>query len=64
MCKVFFAIEGPDAFFYVGKSGEPSKDGYLVPYPKGDTTGAILQKFTKEDVTIELQNGWKTSDLK
>ncbi len=48
----------------MGKSGSPSKTGYRVPYPKGDTKDTVLPKFTKQDVTIELQNGWKTSEVK
>ena len=56
-------FQGPDAFFYVGKRGTPNKDGYRVPYPKGDFD-AVLGKFEGEDVVVELQNGWKTSDLK
>ncbi len=54
--------QAPDAFFYVGKTGVPSEAGYRVPYPKG--TDLILPRHDGEDVTIELQNGWKTSDLK
>ncbi len=47
----------------MGKRGSPNKDGYRVPYPKGDFD-AVLGRFEGEDVVVELQNGWKTSDLK
>ncbi len=47
----------------MGKSGRPSGSGYRIPYPEGDST-SILKRFRGRDVTIKLQNGWKTSELR
>ena len=58
----FLLLQAPDAFFYVGKSGSPSGNGYRVPYPVGQSS--VLGRFNGEDVTIRLQNGWKTSQIK
>ena len=48
----------------MGKSGTPNKTGgYRVPYPEG-SEGVALPAFKQPtDVTLRLQNGWKTSEL-
>lgn len=51
-------------FFYVGREGKPNAGGYRVAYPKGATDEPIGRAFMGEDVVVELQNGWKTSELK
>ena len=48
---------GPDAFFYVGKSGSPSGTGTLVPYPEGSSTDTVLTKADKIDITLRLPAG-------
>ena len=53
---------GPDAFFFVGESGTPSRNGIIVPYPDNgkcydyrDKSAPLLTRaFTGNDVTLTL----------
>ena len=53
---------GPDAFFYVGTSGQPSSSGVHIKYPAG--SDAILEEFNDGEVTLTLPNDLEVDDLK
>jgi len=63
--------KGPDAFFWVGKEGEPSRKGIILPYP---TTGkfyddaketAVLKGYDgTEDLKVVLPDDLTVSELK
>jgi len=63
---------GPDAFFWVGKSGKPSRVGTILPHPfKGkfyeyeDESAPILTgRFNQEEITLTLPDDLKATELK
>jgi len=62
---------GPDAFFWAGTSGEPSKVGIILPFPFDgkfydyeDRSAPVLGRFEGADLTLHLPPGTQVSDLK
>ena len=56
---------GPDAFFYVGKTGTRVRDanriGIKLEYPEGSSDP--LKEFTGQTVTLDLPPNVKTSEI-
>jgi len=59
-----FSYDGtaPDAFFYGGRSGKPSDDGFIIPDEKGSKKP--LGRYRNQDVTITLPKGVSVKDLR
>lgn len=64
---------GPDAFFWVGTEGSPSRNGIILPYPfegkffeYNDKSAPILEgRFTgDEDIKLTLPDTLKATDIK
>jgi len=63
---------GPDAFFWAGKSGQPSSVGTILPYPfEGkfyeyeDQNAPILERrFNGEEIVLTLPDDLKATDIK
>lgn len=53
---------GPDAFFYGGKSGTPSEDGFIIPDENGSEKP--LGAYRSKDVTLTLPKGVSVKDLR
>ena len=47
--------QGPDAYFYAGERGQPSRNGYLIANEKGSTD--ILDAYNKKDIVLTLPGG-------
>merc|ERR1712241_1314433 len=47
--------QGPDAYFYVGEHGQPSRSGYLIANEKGSTD--ILGSYNRKDIVLTLPGG-------
>lgn len=65
MCIQDFNYDGtgPDAFFYVGKSGSPSESGVIVPWDENNPEDT-LEKASGKEFTLTLPEGYKASELK
>jgi hypothetical protein len=63
---------GPDAFFWIGKSGTPKNTDEATTYILGedgnyayrDTSAPLLGAYNGKDITLTLPEGWKMSDIK
>ncbi|KAJ0170675.1 hypothetical protein K1T71_013447 [Dendrolimus kikuchii] len=57
---------GPDAYFWVGDTPQPSPEGILVPYPEDYTTRdpPILSAHTNSDILLRLPGGKRLKDIK
>ncbi|KAL0861171.1 hypothetical protein ABMA27_009654 [Loxostege sticticalis] len=57
---------GPDAYFWVGDSPQPSPEGTLVPYPEDYTTRdpPILTAHSNSDILLRLPGGTRLRDIK
>jgi len=47
--------QGPDAYFYAGEHGQPSRSGYLIANEKGSTD--ILGSYNRKDIVLTLPGG-------
>ena len=54
--------QGPDAFFYAGNRGQPSRNGYLIANEKGSTD--ILGAYRKKDIVLTLPGGKTLKDIR
>lgn len=54
--------QGPDAFFYAGTRGQPSRNGYLIANEKGSTD--ILGAYRKKDIVLTLPGGKTLKDIR
>jgi len=67
---LFFSVQAPDAFFYVGKTGKPETgkpledgvDSYKIAYPENQPR-KILKGQSNAEIILKLPNHLKTSDL-
>ncbi|GBP44118.1 hypothetical protein EVAR_81439_1 [Eumeta japonica] len=57
---------GPDAYFWVGNSPQPSPEGLLVPYPEDypDADPPTLKQHTSSDILLRLPGGRKLKHIK
>ncbi|KAI8422954.1 hypothetical protein MSG28_014057 [Choristoneura fumiferana] len=57
---------GPDAYFWVGDTPQPSPEGVLVPYPEDYTTRdpPILTAHSNSDIMLRLPGGKRLRDIK
>ncbi|KAJ2941635.1 hypothetical protein O0L34_g14691 [Tuta absoluta] len=57
---------GPDAYFWVGDTPQPSPEGILVPYPEDYTTRdpPILTSHSNTDILLRLPGGKRLRDIK
>ncbi|XP_028157602.1 protein Skeletor, isoforms B/C isoform X2 [Ostrinia furnacalis] len=57
---------GPDAYFWVGDTPQPSPEGTLVPYPEDYTTRdpPILTAHSNSDILLRLPGGKRLRDIK
>jgi len=63
---------GPDAFFWIGKSGSPKSTDEGTTYILGeeknfayrDTSAPVLRKYSKETVELTLPENFQMGDLK
>ncbi|XP_048486593.1 protein Skeletor, isoforms B/C isoform X3 [Plutella xylostella] len=57
---------GPDAYFWVGDSPQPSPEGLLVPYPDDYSSREppILQAHSGTDILLRLPAGKRLRDIK
>ncbi|CAH2985104.1 unnamed protein product [Chilo suppressalis] len=57
---------GPDAYFWVGDTPQPSPEGILVPYPEDYTTRdpPILTAHSSSDILLRLPGGKRLRDIK
>ncbi|CAB4055044.1 unnamed protein product [Lepeophtheirus salmonis] len=56
--------QGPDAFFYVGKWGDPGSNyGVKINYPTPNSESR-LGAFSNEDILLKMPQGVETWDLK
>ncbi|XP_035441605.1 protein Skeletor, isoforms B/C isoform X3 [Spodoptera frugiperda] len=57
---------GPDAYFWVGDTPQPSPEGILVPYPEDYTTRdpPILSAHSNTDILLKLPGGKRLRDIK
>jgi len=64
--------KGPDAFFWVGKTGNPKNtedaSTYILSeegnYEYRDQSAPILGAYDGKDVTLTIPEGWKMNDIK
>ena len=54
--------QGPDAYFYAGESGQPSRNGYIIANEKGSTD--ILGAYRKKDIVLTLPGGRTLKKIK
>ncbi|XP_023219736.1 protein Skeletor, isoforms B/C-like [Centruroides sculpturatus] len=54
--------QGPDAFFWVGTTPQPSVNGSIVPNEKG--LKEVLKQYNKQDIIISLPDGKTIKDIK
>ncbi|XP_063369261.1 protein Skeletor, isoforms B/C isoform X2 [Cydia amplana] len=57
---------GPDAYFWVGDTPQPSPEGVPIPYPEDYTTRdpPILTAHTNTDILLRLPGGKRLKDIK
>ncbi|XP_053619492.1 protein Skeletor, isoforms B/C isoform X2 [Plodia interpunctella] len=57
---------GPDAYFWVGDTPQPSPEGTLVPYPEDYVTRdpPILSAHSNSDILLRLPGGKRLKDIK
>uniref|UniRef100_A0A2A4J7G6 DM13 domain-containing protein n=1 Tax=Heliothis virescens TaxID=7102 RepID=A0A2A4J7G6_HELVI len=57
---------GPDAYFWVGDTPQPSPEGILVPYPEDYTSRdpPILTAHSNSDILLKLPGGKRLRDIK
>ncbi|XP_052749030.1 protein Skeletor, isoforms B/C [Galleria mellonella] len=57
---------GPDAYFWVGDTPQPSPEGTLVPYPEdyNSRDPPILKAHTNSDILLRLPAGKRLRDIK
>ncbi|XP_015597232.1 protein Skeletor, isoforms B/C isoform X2 [Cephus cinctus] len=57
---------GPDAYFWVGSTTQPTPDGFIVPYPDNGTTQqpAVLRDYDHKDIILKLPLGKRIRDIK
>ncbi|CAK1594768.1 unnamed protein product [Parnassius mnemosyne] len=57
---------GPDAYFWVGDSPQPSPEGTLVPYPEDYSSRdpPILSRHNNSDILLRLPAGKRLRDIK
>ncbi|XP_028028107.1 protein Skeletor, isoforms B/C isoform X2 [Bombyx mandarina] len=57
---------GPDAYFWVGDSPQPSPEGTLVPYPEDYSSRdpPILSAHSNTDILLKLPAGKRLRDIK
>ncbi|XP_059045492.1 protein Skeletor, isoforms B/C isoform X3 [Achroia grisella] len=57
---------GPDAYFWVGDTPQPSPEGTLVPYPEdyNSRDPPILKAHTNSDILLRLPGGKRLRDIK
>ncbi|CAB3232551.1 unnamed protein product [Arctia plantaginis] len=57
---------GPDAYFWVGDTPQPSPEGILVPYPEDYVTRdpPILMSHSNSDILLKLPGGKRLRDIK
>ncbi|XP_041985293.1 protein Skeletor, isoforms B/C isoform X3 [Aricia agestis] len=57
---------GPDAYFWVGDSPQPSPEGILVPYPEDYVSRdpPVLAAHTNSDILLRLPPGKRLRDIK
>lgn len=63
--EIFFVSydgQGPDAYFYAGERGQPSRNGYLIANEKGSTD--ILGRYNKKDIVLTLPGGRTLKNIK
>jgi len=63
--KVHFMSTFLDAYFWIGRSVDPSPSGVIVPYPDDhtDREPPILRDFTRENVILDLPPSYKIKDI-
>ena len=54
--------QGPDAYFYAGERGQPSRNGYIIANEKGSTD--ILGAYRKKDIVLTLPGGRTLKKIK
>lgn len=54
--------EGPDAYFWAGKSGQPSRNGFQIADEKGSLE--VLKEYSRTDLVLTLPGGNSLKDLK
>ena len=54
--------QGPDAYFYAGENGQPSRNGYIIANEKGSTD--ILGAYRKKDIVLTLPGGRTLKKIK
>ena len=63
--EIYFASydgQGPDAYFYAGERGQPSRNGYLIANEKGSTD--ILEAYNKKDIVLTLPGGKSLKNIR
>ncbi|KAL4706946.1 hypothetical protein ACJJTC_005215 [Scirpophaga incertulas] len=57
---------GPDAYFWMGDTPQPSPEGILVPYPEDYITRdpPILMAHSNSDILLRLPGGKRLKDIK
>ncbi|XP_032523289.2 protein Skeletor, isoforms B/C isoform X3 [Danaus plexippus] len=57
---------GPDAYFWVGDTPQPSPEGTLVPYPEDypSRDPPVLSSHTNSDILLRLPAGKRLRDIK
>ncbi|XP_050357466.1 protein Skeletor, isoforms B/C isoform X1 [Nymphalis io] len=57
---------GPDAYFWVGDTPQPSPEGTLVPYPEdyASRDPPVLSAHTNSDILLRLPAGKRLRDIK
>jgi len=63
---------GPDAFFWIGKTGTPKNTDEASTYILGekknyayrDDAAPVLGAYDGQDITLTLPDGWKMNDIK
>ena len=53
-----------DAFFYVGKTGQPGANGIMVHYPESADKNNKLERADGVDILLKLPRGKKMSTLR
>ena len=54
--------QGPDAYFYAGEHGQPSRNGFLIADEKGSTE--ILSSYRNKDIVLTLPGGKTLRDVR